>query len=310
MKQFILGFLFWTKVPFLLRWLHRDRVAVLMYHGIMPDEVAEAEGDSLQVRASDFRRQMEFLKRNYEVCSLHEAYCRLGKPGPKPRAVVTFDDGYANNYLTAFPILRELGIPATIFVVTGRTGTSQMFWWDRLHLATRGSAAVEADFTDTLKRLRPHAIEQQIDDYLRRRGLTAAPTPTGHYRVLNRDEIAAMAATGLIEFGCHTHDHQSISILSKQELQTTVRDCNARLEAWGGPVRYFAAPYGDYDDVHVPGLRQFDFELALSTDEGFLCSTSDPFRIPRFGIDRDCSLAKFACITSGLMLWIHRCKLA
>lgn len=309
MKQLILRFLFWIKLPFLLRWLHRDRVVVLMYHGVMPDEVAEAEGDSLQVRASDFRQQMEFLKSHYEVCSLHDAYCRLGEPGPKPRAVVTFDDGYANNYLTAFPILKELGIPATIFVVTGRTGTNQMFWWDRLHLATRGTAAVEAGFTHTLKRLRPHAIEQQIDDYLRRHGLTVDPTPVECYRVLNRDEIAAMAASGLIEFGCHTHDHQSMHILSRQELEATVHDSNASLEAWAGPVRYFAAPYGDYDEVHVPGLRQFGFELALSTDEGFLSSTSDPFRIPRLGIDRDCPLAKFACIASGLMLWMHRFKL-
>lgn len=308
MKQLIFRFLCWAKLPFLFRWLHRDHVAVLMYHGVMPDEVAQAEGDSLQVKASDFRQQMEFLKKHYEVCSLHEAYAHLGEPGPKPRAVVTFDDGYANNYLSAFPILRELGIPATIFVVTGRTGTSQMFWWDRLHLATRGVVAVEAAFTYSLRRLRPHAIEQQIDDYLRRLGLTADPTPTGHYRVLNRDEITEMAASGLIEFGCHTHDHQSIHILSRQELETTLQDCNASLEAWAGPVRYFAAPYGDYDDVHIPALRQFGFELALATDEGFLCSSSDPFKIPRLGIDRDCSLAKFASVTSGFMLWMHRYK--
>lgn len=308
MKQLIFRFLCWAKLPFLFRWLHRDRVAVLMYHGVMPDEVAQAEGDSLQVRVSDFRQQMEFLKKNYEVCSLHEAHSRLGKPGSRPRAVVTFDDGYANNYLSAFPILRELGIPAIILPVTGMIGTDRVFWWDRLQLAAPGIEAVEADFIRSLKRLRPQAVEQQVDGYLLRKGLTVDPAQTAHFRVLNRDEIAEMAASGLIEFGCHCHNHEPLNTLHWREIEATLQASSAYLEALVGPVRYFAAPYGDYDNYTFPSLRLFQFELALSTEEGLMGAASDRFRIPRLDIERDCSLAKFACITSGLKLWLSRYK--
>lgn len=121
----------------LLRLRNRDKVSVLMYHGVMPDDVVEAEGDWLQVRASAFRAQMQYLKRYYHVCSLAEALAEIGKPSPKPRVVVTFDDGYRNNFEAAFPILRELGIPATIFVVTRMINSERLFWWDRLAFTWR-----------------------------------------------------------------------------------------------------------------------------------------------------------------------------
>ena len=310
MRQLVIQLMRRIALPTLFRWLHRDDVAVLMYHGVMPDEVTIAEGDSLQVRASDFRQQMEYLKKYYEVCSLHEAHSRLHEPGAKPRAVVTFDDGYANNYLTAFPILRELGIPATIFVVTGKIGTDKVFWWDRLHLATQGTVPVGAAFTDTLKRVRPQAVEDQADGYLRRLGLAVDHAQTVYYRVLNRDEILEMAASGLIEFGCHNHDHEPLNTLHWREIEATLKHSTAYLEALIGPVRYFAAPYGEYDNYTFPSLRLFHFELALSTEEGFLSAASDRFRIPRLSIERDASLAEFSCLTSGVIPWMHRCKAA
>ncbi len=310
MRKLVIRYLSRIALPALFRRLHRNHVAVLMYHGVMPDEVAVAEGDCLQVKASDFRQQMEYLKKHYAVCSLHEAYSQIGEAGAKPRAVVTFDDGYANNYLTAFPILRELGIPATIFVVTGKIGTDKVFWWDRLHLATRGTVPIGVEFTETLKRVRPQAVEDQADGYLRRLGLAFDHGQAAYYRVLDRDEILEMAASGLVEFGCHNHDHEPLNTLHWQEIEATLRDSTAYLEALVGPVRYFAAPYGEYDNYTFPSLRLFQFELALSTEEGFLSAASDRFRIPRLSIERDASLAEFACVTSGLMFWFHRCKAA
>lgn len=309
-RRLVLEFLFRLKLPTLFRWLNRDRVAILAYHGVMPDDAAEAEGNSLQVRASDFRRQMEYLKKHYEVCSLHEAHSRLGKPGPKPRAVVTFDDGYANNYLVVFPILKELNIPAVIFLVTGKIGTDQVFWWDRLHLASSGIVVVEADFIRSMKRVRAQAVDEQADGYLRRLGLRVDPAQTKYYRVLNRDEITEMAASGLIEFGCHTHDHEPLNTLHWREIEATLRDSMACLESLVGPARYFAAPYGDYDSYTFPSLRLFQFELAMSTQVGFLSAATDRLRVPRLDIGRECSLANFACITSGLVLWLHRYKYA
>ena len=93
-----------------------------------------------------------------------------------------------------------------------------------------------------------------------------------------------------------------------REIEATVHESIAYLEALAGPVRYFAAPYGEYSNDTLPSLKLFQFELSMSTEAGFLGATSDTFRVPRLGIDRDCPPAKFACITSGLMLWLRRYK--
>ncbi len=308
LKHIVIRFLVWIKMPLLFRWRNRHRVAILMYHGVMPDDLPAAENDPLQVRTSEFRQQMEYLKAHYEVCSLHEAHSRLGEVGPKPRAVVTLDDGYGNNFLSAFPVLKELGIPAVIFLVTGKVGTDKVFWWDRLHLASRGSVEVEADFVRSLKRVRPQTVDEQVNGYLRRLERTVDPAQAKHYRVLNRDEITEMAASGLIEFGCHTHDHEPLNTLHWREIEATLEESMTCLKTMVGPVRYFAAPYGEYDSYTFPSLQRYPFELAMSTQEGLMSTSSDRLRVPRLNIYRGCSTAAFACITSGLSLWLHRYK--
>ena len=98
-------------------------VPILMYHSI--DTKSDATNRLLVVSPASFRRQMEFLKRHaYRVIPLDElvGLMRAGKPIPPKAVCVTFDEGYENNYSQAYPVLKELGFPATIFVVTGSIG--------------------------------------------------------------------------------------------------------------------------------------------------------------------------------------------
>ena len=92
-------------------------IRILMYHRVAPGN----HGDQLVVSPEAFGRQMRFLhRRNYRVTTLDEAFRWLqngGEDSSRP-VVITFDDGYQDNYLHAFPVLREYHLPATIFVVT------------------------------------------------------------------------------------------------------------------------------------------------------------------------------------------------
>jgi peptidoglycan/xylan/chitin deacetylase (PgdA/CDA1 family) len=100
----------------------RYRIPVLMYHSV---DDAQAAVSSLAVSTQSFRKQMSFLKRrHYRFLSLAEFVSALENKERLPRraVVVTFDDGYENNYTAAYPILKELGIPACIFVTTGHIG--------------------------------------------------------------------------------------------------------------------------------------------------------------------------------------------
>ncbi|MFA6636200.1 MAG: polysaccharide deacetylase family protein [Candidatus Omnitrophota bacterium] len=110
----------------------RRVVPILMYHGIR-----EGEASSMYVSPKNFDRQMMFLKKQgYSVISLDELVRGIenGK-GYIPRTVViTFDDGYRDNYLSAFPVLAKYGFPATIFLVTGYAGNEEYLTWDQVNI--------------------------------------------------------------------------------------------------------------------------------------------------------------------------------
>lgn len=95
---------------------------IAMYHSI--DETSD-KSNRLIVSPQDFQRQMSFLKRNgYNVISL-EALAEIinsKRRLPKKTICITFDDGYENNYIYAYPVLKALEFPATIFVYTDAIG--------------------------------------------------------------------------------------------------------------------------------------------------------------------------------------------
>ena len=106
---------------------------ILMYHSVSSDETS-----SLSVSLENFSRQMEFLKaNNYSVISLDELVSQI-KKGKRftPRTVaITFDDGFEDNYLNAFPTLAKHDMPAIIFLITGYVGTREGYLkWDQVRL--------------------------------------------------------------------------------------------------------------------------------------------------------------------------------
>ena len=111
----------------------RRVVPILMYHSI-----SDKENSSLHVSPESFQKQMAFLKRKrYSVISLDELVTgiREGKKFPSKTVVITFDDGYRDNYLDAFPVLSKYDFPATIFLVTGYVGKkNEYLTWDQVRL--------------------------------------------------------------------------------------------------------------------------------------------------------------------------------
>lgn len=102
----------------LARWLLRRSVLIVGWHGVsLGDE--QQRFASLFISPETFRRRLEYLKRHYNVISLDEALHQLAAGKIKPRQVVlTFDDGYYNFLSAAAPILREFGMPATVYLVS------------------------------------------------------------------------------------------------------------------------------------------------------------------------------------------------
>lgn len=107
-----------------------DGVIILMYHRIND----ELPAHNLVTRTKAFEEQMQFLHRNpnvYKVIGLKEFETRhpgiFNERHPKTKVIITFDDGYRDNYLNAFSVLKKFGFPATIFLTTGLVGTDKKF---------------------------------------------------------------------------------------------------------------------------------------------------------------------------------------
>jgi peptidoglycan/xylan/chitin deacetylase (PgdA/CDA1 family) len=301
MKRYILSVGWLLGIPALFRRLYRNRILVLMYHGVAPDHDTQVQGDWLQVRASEFRAQMTYLACHYEVCNFSRVL--TGGPSKRPLAIVTFDDGYANNCSTALPTLAEFGLPATVFVTTGMVDSQRMFWWDRLRLSLISKRAPTSEEIDQIKSLHPTAIDASVNAILDSAGCAHAPPPTESYRALDSSEIANLLRSGLIEIGSHTHRHEILIRLNDNEVKETL-DASARcLRRWGANPRWFAAPNGDFRENQVPIIQSAGFEICVGTNTGLWDAGGQKFSIPRVGVGRGLTLAEFAFATSGAADW-------
>jgi len=112
-------------------------MAILTYHHIGDCPPGQEASRSLWVSADLFRKHMQWLAdRRWQCITLDDIYEGIARRRPLPRrwAAITFDDGFRDNYLNAYPILREYGFPATVFMVTGklRSGAANGTWDDYL----------------------------------------------------------------------------------------------------------------------------------------------------------------------------------
>lgn len=141
---------------------------LLIYH-----QVGTGSGLQMEVRLDDFRRQVEWLAENRRIVDLEVAIARRGEPDADQMAVLTFDDGYADTYRWAFPLLRAGRIPFTLYLTTApvetgrgpRAGAEPLTWKQIEEMLDSGLLTLGAH-THThadLRRLEASAVEEELD---------------------------------------------------------------------------------------------------------------------------------------------------
>jgi len=282
-----------------------QRLSILIYHRVLaaPDPLRPAEPTR-----ETFRWQMEAIDRVFNVLPLVEAVTRLRERSLPPRAAaITFDDGYADNAELALPLLRELGIPATVFVASGFLNGGRMFNdtvievvrrlpgnsvnLDGLAIAGVSGVRAIADERDRralVAELLPHfkyAAPEQREPMLRR--LTAlAPGPLPDGLMMSDDQVRALHRAG-VGIGAHTVTHPILANLDDDRVRSELRDSRQYLESLiEAPVELFAYPNGkpgeDYSQRDVELVRATGFAAAVSTRPQPAEPRSDPYQLPRF----------------------------
>ncbi len=325
----------------LLGRLNSRRIPVLMYHGVHhPDKTPFFEEERhLHVPRDVFYRQMQVLRKRYHPVSLSEALDRLsGRMKDGGRCVaVTFDDGYLNNYLHAYPACQELGIPFTVYVATDFIDGNMGLWPHRIKSALTGARVPRLDVSigkaahrleldtpqgknraytllvEALKDLDADEIEHEVETLANRMGADTAAEEDENSMPASWAQLKEMAHSGLVEIGSHTAGHRILTRLSPGRLGEELDGSKKRIEdRVGSPCLHFAYPNGkrgDFDGATEKKVREAGFLSAVTTLEGFNALGCDPYALKRFGVYGHYGMAEFeAAVTGfhGLLGWMRK----
>ncbi|WP_156686559.1 polysaccharide deacetylase family protein [Mycobacterium sp. Marseille-P9652] len=318
------GLLCAAGVPALTRRRHRDRLAIVMFHGVTDRPLSPP---CRHVTATAlYRRQMRYLREHFNVLPLEDALGRLAAGTLPPRAVaITFDDGTRNLATHALPVLRELKLPAALFLATGPIGSDETLWPDRLWLAVARTTAARVDLSvlglgtrsldgaasrgrtygaavEALKDLADDRRIAVLDDVLGALGHRDDGDP-GPFRMLTWTEAREMARDGLVALYPHTVTHPILARCGDDKVEREITDsCRAIRGETGSAPRVFAYPNGqpqDFDGRARDVLRGCGVRWALSTTPGFADRHSDPLSLPRLAAGSAPSFAYFRLMVSG-----------
>lgn len=271
-----------------------DRLTVLGYHRICDAFAPHFDGYEPNVSATPamFARQMDFVRDNFNVIDLQtlHAFVVHKRPLPPRPLLITFDDGYLDNYENAYPILRERNLPAVIFIVSDWGGSSRRAWWDQcayfFHHTTRADATLPLVGQHDLSTAnnRRHARElfiqriKTMPELEKREHLAALAraldvTPPREDRPLfvSWDQTRDLVANGI---ACqpHTTSHPILTRISPERAQHEIQESAARLAGETGQVtQAFAYPNGtivDYTPEIMGYLRDLDIPLAFTLTPG------------------------------------------
>ena len=133
----------------MLSWMSRDRLAILIFHRVLPQR--DPLIPALETEA-EVRNQMQALARWFKVLPLPRAIDLLEQGKLPSRAVcVTFDDGYEDNASAALPILSELGLPATFFIATEARSASSAACSRRLHTSAERESVSSSPYGGSVR---------------------------------------------------------------------------------------------------------------------------------------------------------------
>jgi peptidoglycan/xylan/chitin deacetylase (PgdA/CDA1 family) len=313
------------------RLAYQDKLTIIMYHGIIRSPLLV--DDWCFVDENSFRAQIAYLKKHFEIIALSEAVERMRNGGIKrPTAVITFDDGYQNNFDVAFPILGREGIPATIFLTTGLINTNDTVWYCRLNVALSQTrrhfiewngfrfglstsdqkAKASAAIQESLKNLEQSQLMTTIRNIILE--LDENPDRSiemgSPFRMLEKNAIAEMLASGLIEFGAHTHRHAILTRLSDGERYSEIRQSiNTVYKLTGRPCKYFAYPNGRVEDYNIETIRDLEtcgIQIGVTTISGPNDIMTPVMELRRYGIGAHLSMAAFQLMVHHFISKVHR----
>jgi len=298
----------------------QPELLILMYHRVLPleDSRTNLEEPGMVVTPETFHQNLTTLAKYFDFVSLSDwlEKKKNNQPLPLKACAITFDDGWADNYEYAFPILHNLNIPATIFLVSEMIGTTNMFWPERLartikviasehpeywsHPDTQWLQARNPDYQfdsttpnreqlsriiNNTKHFSDHEIHEHLDKLHESLNIIITPEQAP---LLSWEQVTELEASGIIEFGSHTCQHTRLNNstpadITEHEIINSKKQIKNRT---ANTIKTFCFPNGDHSNLALEFVQQ-NYLGAVTTQSGWNTNKSDTHLLQRIGIHED-----------------------
>ncbi len=299
-------------VGLLERAARRPSVLVATFHRIGSPAGGDFYDGVYSASPETFRRQVMHLRDRFHLIGLDELV-GAGLGVDRPTALITFDDGYRDNFDVAFPILQELAVPAAFFIPTGFFRNPRLTWWDHAAYVVKRTdrdrivldwpeaqaiavgagprtAAIAAVVRLYLDGKVNDENERRFRSHLEERaGVAVDEQALGRALFMTWEQVRRLAAAGMT-IGSHAHDHRKLAALAEADQRFELTESKRILEQeLGRAVNALAYPFGwpgAYDDRTLRLAQETGYRLAFTAVEGVNRPDpdSDPFALRRLNV--------------------------
>jgi peptidoglycan/xylan/chitin deacetylase (PgdA/CDA1 family) len=266
-----------------------NRIPVLIYHRVLP-EYLEDSNPIYTILPEQFASQMAFLREaGVKSLSLQEyAEIARGLRRPPERSVlITFDDGYADNYSIAWPVATEYGMKINLFICTQLVGVPRPMVMMPDGYITPSDSAWSRE------------VGERVQSHLKKFPRL--------WRPLTWEELAEMKSSG-VELAFHSHSHRNLTLVTSEEIAADITTGSAIFEKHlGYRPQFFAYPYGGYEAYNfqvTATLERFGLKLIFAAHLGRAKVPSAQTVFQRISIYQEDNLAVFQRKVFGHYDWL------
>ncbi|MGZ3908604.1 MAG: polysaccharide deacetylase family protein [Flavisolibacter sp.] len=297
---------------------------VLLYHRVI--QLPE-DPQLLAVNPDHFYQQVRYLQKDFDLLRIEDFYdCLVHRRLPKKAVILSFDDGYADNFHQALPILESLKAQAVFYVSTAKLDSLREMWWDDLerifltpglpealslaigqreyHWRTKTSAEKKGVYQQLHTHLKYSSIadrEAALNQLHQWAGISESGRPD--YRMMTTAEVREMSYSPSALIGAHTHNHPALSILDYEGQLAEMLGSKTILESViHHKVEHFSYPYGtraDFNHHSMRAAREAGFKMVCANYYGQVHRWTSPLALPRVLV-RDWSLEEFKLKTKRI----------
>ena len=289
-------------------WLAKTGAPIFMFHSVLPAGQT-CYYPEMATSTEMFVGFLHWISDRYRVIPLDDLVDRLGqlRKDPKPCCSITFDDGWHDTFLHAFPLLRKHRLPATVFLPVRFIGTNRRFWQERLWFclqelrnrkeSDRTIEVINRNFAwcppiscqdltfDRLRQLLLNRQTQEAEEFVNRLEEIAGSEAVPRDRAfMNWEEVRTMQSAG-IGFGSHTLNHVLLTRADPETMRREIESSRHELvDRLGAPVNGFSYPWGRTgmrirDEVKGAGYR-----FAVMGGDTLVHDSADAWLLPRIFI--------------------------